>query len=701
MRRLLYELPILMLVIASAAKPTEINELPESTARQSPLWFPDTDNRRVNTTKVVSSSQSSEHFYNSVIEALEKINVLPHSCIKFDKITREVLHVDETASVRTIGVYLYFQESSQWGDNLDDSVKSSRELSPNSNLDNSLKEQSGSQHKVRCHSESKVVMMDAHSLLRQQDVANASRSASGSEYNNTVTSVIVGAHSNSDSENTEGAITGISRTQLVVISTCSAIIGTFFLIAGILRVRNYYKRYRQQQRQASRPTFRSCSVALRNSTPSNEQIHRDSLLSKSSSVQSNFTGRGTGTQYPASQSSRDNSRNNSPKAYADKTPLLVVTSPSDTTNASTPTVSQASLQCPEDDPSRRKNAKPPITNEDDKENSPLLVNSDDNHIDIGQISDEGYIETILNNKGPLDKQTPMVNGDSENVKDFSVKDSCPKVKEVNNVPITEIEKTRDGLVNNAPKSSTADGQTRPVQSPELSPGTNEATMLIPLDSTTNENAGFEASNFGLTQSDSSLSSTNPAYAYGNQTEYSNGLSHFEEIMIHGQVFNDTPSHRNPRLNPLPMPSLRSFSENSFDYGSGTNTGRIAASTGAQAGSSRGDHSMMRSMSLVDSSPKGRRDRRLMKTNSVVGEVASDLPVLGQISDPKPSEQSENCVSPAQQNMSAQAKRELFGCGQDTNIQSSGELSRETSTEVTPPTITKLLTSCEEEKTTFL
>lgn len=329
------------------------------------------------------------------------------------------------------------------------------------------------------------------------------------------------------------------------------------------------------------------------------------------------------------------------------------------------------------------------------------MNSDDNHIDIGQISDEGYIETILNNKGPLDKQTPMVNGDSENVKDFPVKDSCPKVKEVNNVPITEREKTRDGLVNNAPKSSTADGQTRPVQSPELSPGTNEATMLIPLDSTTSENAGFEASNFGLTQSDSSLSSTNPAYAYGNQTEYSNGLSHFEEIMIHGQVFNDTPSHRNPRLNPLPMPSLRSFSENSFDYGSGTNTGRIAASTGAQAGSSRGDHSMMRSMSLVDSSPKGRRDRRLMKTNSVVGEVASDLPVLGHISDPKPSEQSENCVSPAQQNMSAQAKRELFGCGQDTNIQSSGELSRETSTEVTPPTITKLMTSCEEEKTTFL
>ncbi|XP_067658893.1 uncharacterized protein [Haliotis asinina] len=695
MRRLLYELPILMLVIASAAKPTEINELPESTAKQSALWFPDTDNRRGNTTKVVSSSQSAEHFYNSVIEALEKINLLPHSCIKFEKITREVLHVDETANVRTIGVYLYFQESSHWGDNLDDSVKSSRELSPDSNLDNSLKEQSGSQHKVRCHSESKVVMMDSHSLLRQQDVANASRSASGSEYNNTVASVIVGAHSNSDSENAEGAITGISRTQLVVISTCSAIIGTFFLIAGILRVRNYYKRYRQQQRQASRPTFRSCSVALRNSTPSNEQIHRDSLLSKSSSVQSNFTGRGTGTQYPASQSSRENSRNNSPKAYADKTPLLVVTSPSETTNASTPTVSQASLQSPEDHPSRRKNVKTPITNEDDKENSPLLVNSDDNHIDIGQISDEGYIETILNNKGPVDKQ--MVNGDSERPRTVPANDSCPNVKEVSNAPDTERGITRDGLVNNAPKS-TSDEQTGPVQSPELSPGTNEATMLIPLDPTTNENAGFEASNFGLTQSDSSLSSSNPAYAYGNQTEYSNGLSHFEEIMIHGQVFSDT-AHRNPRLNPVPMPSLRSFSENSFDYGSGANT----ASAGAQPASSRGDHpaTMMRSMSLVDASPKERKERRLLKTNSVVGDVASDLPVHGQLSGPKPSEQSENCVSsaPAQQKMSAQAKRELFGCGQDTNIQSSGELSRETSTEATPPaTITK---HSSEEKTTFL
>ncbi|XP_070182411.1 uncharacterized protein [Littorina saxatilis] len=81
-------------------------------------------------------------------------------------------------------------------------------------------------------------------------------------------------------EEDEKRYSGLSLTQVVVISTCSAIICIFFIVAAILRVRNYIKRQREEQLAATRPTFRSCSVRLRSLSHSNEQVRRDSQVSK-------------------------------------------------------------------------------------------------------------------------------------------------------------------------------------------------------------------------------------------------------------------------------------------------------------------------------------------------------------------------------------------------------------------------------------
>ncbi|KAL8621633.1 hypothetical protein ACOMHN_036866 [Nucella lapillus] len=123
---------------------------------------------------------------------------------------------------------------------------------------------------------------------------------------------------------------GLSRTQVVVISTCSAIISCFFIVAFILRVRNYMKRVREEQQQARRPMFRSCSVRLRSASHSNEQVRRDSQVSKLSH-QSNLTGRGGGGggSYSLTNGSCNNSREHSnassPQHDPDTKPLLLVT----------------------------------------------------------------------------------------------------------------------------------------------------------------------------------------------------------------------------------------------------------------------------------------------------------------------------------------------------------------------------------------
>ncbi|KAK3798660.1 hypothetical protein RRG08_058337 [Elysia crispata] len=116
----------------------------------------------------------------------------------------------------------------------------------------------------------------------------------------------------------------LSRTQIVVISTCSAIIGMFFLIAAFLRIRNYIKRIRLEQALANRPKFRSCSVALRNPTHSMEQLRRDSLASKASH-QNSVTTKGSNYSQTNASSREDDSSASSPRHDPDTTPLLIIT----------------------------------------------------------------------------------------------------------------------------------------------------------------------------------------------------------------------------------------------------------------------------------------------------------------------------------------------------------------------------------------
>ncbi|XP_059178212.1 uncharacterized protein LOC131957430 [Physella acuta] len=134
----------------------------------------------------------------------------------------------------------------------------------------------------------------------------------------------------------------------------------FFIIAAILRIRNYIKRARHEQAMANRPKFRSCSVALRNPTQSMEQLRRDSLISKTSQ-QNSITTKGSNCSQ-TNGSSQENSSSSSPRHEPDTTPLLVITRPPGGTDYPTPTESHSSLQYMDDDSTApKKKAIPPIS----------------------------------------------------------------------------------------------------------------------------------------------------------------------------------------------------------------------------------------------------------------------------------------------------------------------------------------------------
>nr|KAG5706428.1 hypothetical protein BaRGS_032821 [Batillaria attramentaria] len=163
---------------------------------------------------------------------------------------------------------------------------------------------------------------------------------------------------------------GLSRTQVVVISTCSAIIALFFLVAGILRVRNYIKRVREEQMLAQRPTFRSCSVRLRSVSQSNDPVRRDSQVSKLSH-QSNYNNRSQGYSLTNGSTSRDHSNASSPNHDPDTKPLLVVTAVTEAGRS--PSVSQSSsLQFIDEEPRKKTERAPPQGQEQGDEYRPLL-----------------------------------------------------------------------------------------------------------------------------------------------------------------------------------------------------------------------------------------------------------------------------------------------------------------------------------------
>ncbi|KAK6177551.1 hypothetical protein SNE40_015632 [Patella caerulea] len=463
-----------------------------------------------NITRTVSDSESeaTRELISNLIGALEKLDILTtksSSCHTLDKIVRQVKSLDQTQDSREIRVVLYFRENSL-NHSSQGKIRQTKDL-------NSLSE---------CRN---VLLSDAHSLLKNRDNSN----------NSSMINTTVGSGAQSEQKEEEDqyqGFLGLSRTQVVVISTCSAIIGTFFFVAAIMRIRNYVKRIQAEQQLQRRQTFRSCSFTLAN----NNSPSRDSSHSKTS-PKGSYT-----VRMPKVNSSGKISSNGS-RTLPDTKPLLTV-NPITTTTTLPSKLSNQSLDYIDEDPKIMepsvetikeivKDEPKPADNQPLIERESSLKNNPNKGIklettrgwtfdqEVTEAGKQGLLRAnssfdhidkrygLLRGNSSADRPTGLVRAISGFDKDDGVCDTV--------IPLT---RSGDGTLQNNVKQFPLSG---------VSPIVEE----LPTPET------VEYSNFGLTQSDESLSTSGSSpYSYGNQSEYKNGYMFCipaRNIMVNNQT----------------------------------------------------------------------------------------------------------------------------------------------------------------------
>ncbi|WAR15161.1 hypothetical protein MAR_005266, partial [Mya arenaria] len=109
---------------------------------------------------------------------------------------------------------------------------------------------------------------------------------------------------------------GLSRTQVIVIATCSAVIGTFFIIAGALRIHSCIKRYRANREAVLSIARRTSTIGFNGTNLS----RRESACSKASRQSHSMFK--TGSHHDVNTPS--NNSHHSSKHSLDNKPLLSV-----------------------------------------------------------------------------------------------------------------------------------------------------------------------------------------------------------------------------------------------------------------------------------------------------------------------------------------------------------------------------------------
>ncbi|BFZ23312.1 hypothetical protein BsWGS_26351 [Bradybaena similaris] len=227
----------------------------------------------------------------SSLEDLHILNKTKMACFRLDKITITNNEFSSSAfsptspsptpEENTVGVYLYFRELSLTKTSLASSMEQPKPSSQHST--------SPKQHLLKSNQNMMLIhdscvsdpVTEVHKLAVNNYKQEGGSQSGGQRHTDNHTPL---SHGFSTAPSA-----GLSRTQIVVVSTCSCIIGMFFLIAAFLRLRNCIKRSRLEQELERRPKFRSCSVALRGAAQSLEQLRRDSVTSKASHQNSLLT----------------------------------------------------------------------------------------------------------------------------------------------------------------------------------------------------------------------------------------------------------------------------------------------------------------------------------------------------------------------------------------------------------------------------
>ncbi|KAL5014311.1 hypothetical protein ScPMuIL_008581 [Solemya velum] len=354
----------------------------------------------------------------------------------------------------------------------------------------------------------------------------------------------------------------LSRTQIVVIATCSAVIGIFFLVAAILRIRNYIKRFRGAQEAERRAAIRRSSSALQGSNLSSELARRESAASKSSR-QSNSTVKGGNLYFQVNSNPPAPSE---PNRTNDR-PTVIVTNIS----PSSPTESNQSMEYIDEENNKKKPTEPVMESDEDElpsDSSPLLL---DNGVQgSAPVTFIPPVPAAVPTPALIQTQAPIPNPVTclalVPVKAL-VPAQAPAPTPVS-LPVQEVDTTKKtGAFNSitsvpevkVPQQEVAISKTideavsPPILGRESYQNYPDHPVALETEIAQPEMASlvnmFSVSS-GLTQSDTSISSTNvPSYCYGNQSEYlwDNGYGNHaycppvygepEDIMVSSQLDN--------------------------------------------------------------------------------------------------------------------------------------------------------------------
>ncbi|XP_029643603.1 uncharacterized protein LOC115217999 isoform X1 [Octopus sinensis] len=446
-----------------------VDSLIQYTSTSSPNQMPDlsTERSRVQT-RAVKDDKNVE-LYFAITKMLEQLNVLSpnaKSCYILKKVepTNVKPAVDKTVEIRLVFSVASAQSSSSGN--------------------NKPKEDSNNSNRNSSECKKLLALSMQQSPLGSNSGANdsvnnsAGLSAPHTEYGNE--SGQIGEEIDQGTKMSRGK-RGLSRTQMFIIVTCSSVIGLFFLVAAIIRIRNYVHRLREEQAIAKRPTFRSCNVALRNSTGSSELLRRETGSSASPSKVEDERNSGNG-----------NSIQNSPKQTASTdNPMYLITPQmpqADDKTAAVQSPASSIKYIDEDDTSKKGYETDEAEDEGESESKPLLASE------------------VANSKDNDSKESnvaPVQFGNSLAFENFPNNNNANTTEENVNEDLADMASEDATSLNQIPVSNAN------IASPDIA-WLEQAVEDSTLGSVT----------AGLTQSDSSLSSSNKFYSYGTgQLEY--------------------------------------------------------------------------------------------------------------------------------------------------------------------------------------
>ncbi|XP_062590631.1 uncharacterized protein LOC134252224 [Saccostrea cucullata] len=402
----------------------------------------DPDHTHKDTVNVSASLQNNCQIYNRLGLVLKELGIFSANsnfCFILETLTRTVYQSDNSGSSQRISVSLDFIVSSQ-----------SSGVDQNTTVTNNC-------HNMATYSR----QVEAMEQLQSQNQTDA----------HNVSTVVDPPSKHAQGEDSGG----LSYTQMVVIATCASIIGTFFLIAGIIRVRNYWKRWREEQAASRRLAATNYRLPLHSS---NQEVHGSPKDSRAGSSGSGHSQNSPMLKHNDLYNQVGNGKSvASPNKYLDTMPLLVVTAPS--TGPNTPIGSVSSIQYIDEEPDTKEED---FTIEKNMENEECTKKSDSQ-------------TTSGTNQNAPNQNTAQRNQPIKCIVSEENKSNSPNIDSCEMQGHADSHFCSDGGTTNTDINPSQNNQE----------GTPNNLLL----------------NCGISQSDESLGTTaNHAYCYGNQSEYS-------------------------------------------------------------------------------------------------------------------------------------------------------------------------------------